>query len=154
MSFLNVLINSTSKSKRYRPRKELSNGSLPLFSTLVCVWSVPKDGESGNRRNITSYIILSKSSNDWEFPKRNLHFAKKEHILKPPPWQPRPGPNTLQSSQDGDRLASFSCPGVTLAEPRCRGQHAHVHVCSTRHSARLEMHKDRCKWSQCTSLTK
>lgn len=56
----------------------------PIFNTLVFVWFVVNDGSSENRGNITPYMTLSKPGDDLKFPRQNLHFAKKEVILKPP----------------------------------------------------------------------
>ena len=62
-----------------------------LFITeAFSLWSVSNDGQSENRRNKT-YITLSKPGNALEFPKQKLSFARKEDILRHPPWQPGTG---------------------------------------------------------------
>lgn len=43
---------------------------------------------------MTSYITLSKLGSALEFPKQKFYFAKKEDILKPPPWQQGAGLET------------------------------------------------------------
>lgn len=95
-----------------------------LFITeAFSLWSVSNDGQSENRRNKTSYITLSKLGNACEFPKQKLSFARKEDILRHPPWQPGTG---LASPGMATRCRPASTSGQreTLGDTHRRSQHA------------------------------
>lgn len=105
-----------------------------LFVTeAFSLWSISNDGQPENRRNKTSYITLSKPGNALEFPKQKLSFARKEDILRHPPWQPGTG-LASPGMATRCRLASISGRRETLGDTQRRSQHvrsAEIHVQSS-----------------------
>ena len=108
-------------------RKEEGQFPSPFITEVFFLWSLSNDGQSENRRNKTSYITLSKPGNASEFPKQKLSFARKEDILRHPPWQPGTG-RASPGMATQCRPASISGQRETQVDTHPRTRSAETHA--------------------------